>query len=51
MTNNEIELTKIILQSENPVQAIGVAIGVIASLSGQHESSQEPFVELIQEAG
>lgn len=40
MTNNEIELLNVIRESDNPEQAILVAIDVILSYLEQHESSE-----------
>ena len=49
MTNNEIELANIILQSDDPDRTIRNALAIISALSPQHEASQAPFVGLIQE--
>ena len=49
MTNNQIELAKIILQSDNPEQTIRNALAIIYSLSPQHGAFQEPFADLIPE--
>lgn len=38
MTNNEIELLNVIRESDNPEQAIIIAIDVIISYLKQHES-------------
>lgn len=38
MTNNEIELLNVIRESDNPEQAIIIAIDVILSYLKQHES-------------
>lgn len=38
MTNNELELLNIIRESDNPEQAIMIAIDVILSYLEQHES-------------
>ena len=43
MTNNEIELLNVIRESDNPEQAILIAIDVILSYLKQHESSEWPF--------
>ena len=40
MTNNEIELLNVIRESDNPEQAIIIAIDVILSYLKQHESSE-----------
>ena len=49
MTNNEIELANIILQSDDPERTIRNALEIIFSLSQQHGASQEPFAGLTQE--
>ena len=49
MTNNELELANIILQSDNPERTIRNALAIIFSLAPQHEASPAPFVGLIQE--
>ena len=49
MTNNQIELAKIILQSDDPERTIRNALALIFALSPQHEAFQEPFADLIPE--
>ena len=49
MTNNEIALAEIILQSNDPERTIRNALAIIYALSPQHGASQEPSADLIQE--
>lgn len=49
MTNNQIELANIILQSDDPERTIRNALEIIFSLSQQHGAFQEPYPDLIQE--
>lgn len=42
MTENEKELLTIIHESENPEQAMAIAVDIILSFLMQHESSQLP---------
>ena len=48
MSNNEIELMKIIRENDNPEQAVLTAIETILLFLEQHESSQVPFVASLQ---
>lgn len=48
MSNNQNELLNIIRQSDNPEQALQVAIDVIISFLGQSVSYQEPSADFLQ---
>ncbi len=41
MTENKTELIKLILENDNPEQAVMTAAGIILSLLMPHESSEE----------
>lgn len=49
MTNNEIELIKIIRENDNPQTALAVAVETILSYLRQRESSQEQAVAALRE--
>lgn len=49
MSNNTIELLKIILENDNPEQAILTASAIIFDYAEQLESYQEPTVVCHQE--
>ena len=42
MTENELELIKLIRENDNPEQALATAVETILSFLEQHESSQVP---------
>ena len=42
MTHEEQELITLIRQSEQPEEALAIAVEIITSILTQHESSQEP---------
>ena len=44
MTENEIELIKLIRENDNPSEAVVTAVEIILSFLGQHGSSQAPSV-------
>ena len=48
MTNNELELIKIIRENDNPEQALLTAIDIILLSLVQHESSEAPSVACLQ---
>lgn len=44
MSNNEMELVRLIREHDEPEKALMIAIGVITSFLAQHGSSEEPSV-------
>lgn len=47
MTENEKELLTIIRESENPEQAMTIAVDIILAFLMQHESSQLPCAAVL----
>ena len=50
MTNNEMELIKMIRENDNPVQALMTAIIIVQGYLKQHESSVERVPACLQES-
>lgn len=50
MTENELELIKIIRESANPENAIMIATAVIIDYLKRHESSEAPSAACLQES-
>ena len=48
MTDNKVELLKLILENDNPDQAVLTVAAIISDLLKQHESDQEQVVEYQQ---
>ena len=51
MSNNAVELLKLIRENDNPEQALLTAIDIILLSLVQHESYQEPSSAFLQELG
>ena len=51
MTNNEIELLKLIRENDNPELALMTAATIIIGFLKQHESNSKPFAADLQELG
>ena len=49
MTANEIELIKLIRESDNPEQALSTAVDIILLFLTQHESSEGQAAAFLQE--
>ena len=51
MSSYKSELISIINNSENPIEAIKIALEITTSFSLQHVSSQQPLAEIQREFG
>lgn len=50
MTNNEMELLKMIRENDNPIQALMTAIIIVQGYLKQHESFEEQAPACLQES-